>query len=253
MINTDKSTLDPTSYTPLYIQIANFLRQSIDDGQFKKGEKLPSENELVQRFGISRITATAALDELVKARLAYRERGRGTFVAQPFLGNFSFFSSFTEDMRERGLEPSSRLVSLLVNKPGLEMLEKLRMSEGSSYYCLKRVRLANHEPVVYQSAYLPVDMYANLESIDFEKQYLYEVMRKVYGYKPTWGEAVVEARAATSEEAGCLEIKNGAAVLIIWHLTLDDHFLVLEYVRSVYRSDRFSFSTGRNPLRIFNV
>ena len=253
MINTDKSTLDSTSYTPLYIQIANILRQSIENGQFNKGEKLPSETELVQRFGISRITATAALDELVKARLAYRERGRGTFVAQPFLSNFSFFSSFTEDMRERGLEPSSRLVSLLVGKPDLEMLEKLRMSDSSDYCCLKRVRLANNEPVVYQSAYLPVDMYPDLESADFEKQYLYEVMRKTYGYKPTWGEAIVEAGAATLEEAAGLDIKNGAPVLIIWHLTLDDRFIVLEYVRSVYRSDRFSFSTGRNPLRLFNV
>ncbi len=251
MINTDKTTLDSTSYTPLYVQIANILKQSIENGQFKKGEKLPSENELVQRFGISRITATAALDELVKARLAYRERGRGTFVAQPFLSNFSFFSSFTEDMRERGLEPSSRMVSLRVAKPDLEMLEKLRMADISDYYCLKRVRLANHEPVVFQSAYLPVDMYADLQSIDFEKQYLYDVMRRTYGYKPTWGEAIVEAGDATPEEAGYLEIKNGAPVLIIWHLTLDDRFVVLEFVRSVYRSDRFSFSTGRNPLRTF--
>jgi len=253
MINTDKSTLDSTSYTPLYIQIADILRQSIENGQFNKGEKLPSENELVQRFGISRITATAALDELVKARLAYRQRGRGTFVAQPFLSNFSFFSSFTEDMRERGLEPSSRLVSRRVVKPDQEILEKLRMSDDADYYCLKRVRLANNEPVVYQSAYLPVEMYPDLERTDFEKQYLYEVMRKTYGYKPTWGEAIVEAEAATSEEADFLDIKNGAPVLIIWHLTLDDRFVVLEYVRSVYRSDRFSFSTGRNPLRVFTV
>jgi GntR family transcriptional regulator len=127
------------------------------------------------------------------------------------------------------------------------------MSDSGSYYCLKRVRLANNEPVVFQSAYLPADMYLNLESIDFEKQYLYEVMRKTYGYKPTWGEAIVEAGAATSEEAGSLDIKNGAPVLIIWHLSLDDRFIVLEYVRSVYRSDRFSFSTGRNLLRTFNV
>ena len=253
MINTDKTTLDSTSYIPLYVQIAEILRQSIEGGQFKKGEKLPSENELVQRFGISRITATAALDELVKARLAYRERGRGTFVAQPILSNFSFFSSFTEDMRERGLEPSSRLVSLVETKPDLEMLEKLRMADNTSYYCLKRVRLANHEPVVLQSAFLPADLYPDLKSIDFEKQYLYEVMRKTYGYKPTWGEAIVEAGTASLEEAGYLDIKNGAPVLIIWHLSLDDRFVVLEYVRSVYRSDRFSFSTGRNPLRTINA
>ncbi len=247
----DKIALDANSYTPLYIQIARILRESIENGQFKAGEKLPSENVLVRRFGISRITATAALDELVKARLAYRERGRGTFVAQAFLSNFSFFSSFTEDMRARGLQPSSRLVSLHIQKPDLEMIEKLKMDAETLYYCLIRVRLANQEPVVIQSAYLPREMYPGFEQIDLKNQYLYEVMRKSYGFKPTWGDAIVEAGAATGEEASYLEITPGAPVLIIWHVTLDDHFIVLEYVRSVYRSDRFRFATGRNPLRQF--
>ena len=250
MINSLNATLDQTSYIPLYIQIADILRRSIDDGLFKPGEKLPSENELVQRFGISRITATAALDELVKARLAYRERGRGTFVAQPFLSDFSFFSSFTEDMLARGLQPSSRLISLKVEKPDQVILEKLRMAEGCDYYCLVRVRLANNDPVVLQQGYLQKEMYPDLERHDFEKQSLYEVMRKTYGYNPTWGEAIVEAGAASAEEASYLDVESGAPVLIIWHLTLDDRFVLLEYVRSVYRSDRFSFSTGRNPLRL---
>jgi GntR family transcriptional regulator len=249
MINSLNATLDPTSYIPLYIQIAYILRRSIDESVYKPGEKLPSENELVQRFGISRITATAALDELVKARLAYRERGRGTFVAQPFLSNFSFFSSFTEDMLARGLQPSSRLVSLKVEKPDQVILEKLRMAEDCDYYCLVRVRLANNDPVVLQQGYLQKDMYPDLDRLDFEKHSLYEVMRKTYGYNPTWGEAIVEAGAASADEAMYLDVEIGAPVLIIWHLTLDDRFVLLEYVRSVYRSDRFSFSTGRNPLR----
>jgi GntR family transcriptional regulator len=247
----EKILLDPNSYIPLYIQLARMLRAAIEKGQFKAGEKLPSENVLVKRFGISRITATAALDELVKAHLAYRERGRGTFVAQAFLSNFSFFSSFTEDMRARGLEPSSRLVSLHVQNPDLEMIEKLKMGVETHYYCLKRVRLANQEPVVFQSAYLPKAMYPGFEKVDLQNQYLYEVMRKSYGLTPTWGDAIVEAGAATGEEAGYLDIAPGAPVLIIWHVTLDDHFVILEYVRSVYRSDRFSFATGRNPLRQF--
>jgi GntR family transcriptional regulator len=195
----------------------------------------------------------AALDELVKARLAYRQRGRGTFVAQAFLSNFSFFSSFTEDMRSRGLEPSSRLVSLNIQAPDLEMIEKLKMDAGTLYYCLRRVRLANQEPVVFQSAYLPSDLYPGFERIDFQKLYLYEVMRKSYGFAPTWGDAIVEAGAATGEEASYLDIAPGTPVLIIWHVTLDDRFIVLEYVRSVYRSDRFSFATGRNPLRQFST
>jgi GntR family transcriptional regulator len=250
MNNSLNEVLDPTSYIPLYIQITDILRKSIDEGLIKPGEKLPSENELVQRFGISRITATAALDELVKAHLAYRERGRGTFVALPFLSDFSFFSSFTEDMLARGFKPSSRLVSLKVEQPDQVTLEKLRMAEDCDYFCLVRVRLANDDPVALQQTYLVKDMFPDLDRQDFEKQSLYGVMRRAYGYKPTWGEAIVEAGAASEEEARYLEVENGTPVLIIWHLTLDDRSVLLEYVRSVYRSDRFSFSTGRNPMRL---
>ena len=251
-ITYDKSMLDTNSYIPLYIQIARMLREAIENGQYKEGEKLPSENALIQRLGISRTTAIAALDELVKARLAYRERGRGTFVAQAFLSNFSFFSSFTEDMLARGLEPSSHLISLHIQEPDLEMIEKLKMDTEMFYYCLKRVRLANQEPVVFQSAYLPKDMYPAFEQIDFKNRYLYEVMRNSYSFVPAYGDAIVEAGGATSEEATYLGVNIGDPVLIIWHVTLDDHFIVLEYVRSVYRSDRFSFATGRNPLRQFS-
>ena len=75
MNNSTHAIVDPNSFMPLYIQISHILSRSIDEGLYKPGEKLPSEKELVERFGISRITATAALDELVKAHLAYRERG----------------------------------------------------------------------------------------------------------------------------------------------------------------------------------
>jgi GntR family transcriptional regulator len=252
MSPSDKSSLNPSSYTPLYVQIARMLRESIENGQYKTGHKLPSEAELVKQFGISRITATAALDELVKERLAYRERGRGTFVAAPMISDFSFFSSFTEDMLARGFRPSSRLVSLQVEKPDSKSVEKLRMDAAREYYCLVRVRLSNEEPVVLQRAYLPVDMYPNLEQNDFEKSYLFETMRTKYGLKPIWGEAVVEAGAASAEEASRLDVKAGTPVLIIWHLTLDDRFVPLEYVRSVYRADRFGFSAGRNRLRVFH-
>ena len=245
------SALDPNSYVPLYIQISHHLRQSINEGIYKPGEKLPSENDLVRKFGISRITAMSALDELVKARLAYRERGRGTFVAKPVIGDLSFFSSFSEDMLARGFKPSSRLVSLKIDKPDTVTAEKLNMPGDDEYHCLKRVRLANDEPVVIQTAYLPLKLFPGMDQQDFETHYLYEIIRKVYGYKLMWAEAIVEAGIATAEEAKLLEVKTGFSVLLIWHLTLDEHYLPLEYVRSVYRSDRFSFSTGRSPLRKF--
>lgn len=241
--------LDTNSYIPLYIQIAQKLRVLIENATYQFGDQLPSEKELTEQYSVSRITATAALDELVKMRLAYRVRGRGTFVAKPQINNFPLFTSFTEDMIERGYRPSSRLVSFKISPPDPETIGKLKMPLEGEYYCLTRVRLADEEPVAYQQAYLPSGLYPNMTQEDFEQHYLYDLMRKKFGYKPTWAEAVVEARAAAPVEAGALGLKSGQPVQLIWHLSLDDHFVPLEYVRSVYRSDRFSFSTGRNLLR----
>jgi GntR family transcriptional regulator len=247
------SHFDPNSFVPLYIQIAQILRENIRDSVYKPGEKLPSEKELEVRYSISRITAISALDELVKERLAYRERGRGTFVARPVIGDLSFFSSFTEDMLAHGFKPSSRLIEIRKADPGPLTIQKLSMDPNETYMLIKRVRLADGEPVVLQEAYLPGSKFPGLDLQDFESHYLYEIIRQKYGYNLTWSEAIVEATAATSAEAGYLSIKPGTPVMMIWHLTMDDHYTTLEYVRSVYRSDRFSFSTGRNPLRSFNA
>jgi GntR family transcriptional regulator len=239
--------LDPSSFVPLYIQIAGLLRGRIEAGLYKAGDKIPSENELTETFNISRTTAQSAIEELVKARLAYRTRGKGTFVATPFIGEFSFYSSFTEDMRRRGLEPGTRVISLDKADPPAEMAMKLKMPEGD-YYRLVRLRLANDEPMVLQKAFLPARLFPGLETQDFNAHYLYEIMRTVYGLQPTWGEAIIESEGASEEEAASLDVKPGAPVLLIWHLTSNEKHERIEYVRSVYRADRFSFSTGRNPM-----
>lgn len=239
-------------FTPRYIQIAQHLQALIENGAYKSGDRLPSEKELMTQFGISRITATAALDELVKAHLAYQQRGRGTFVAKAMIRNLSFFSSFTEDMRARGLSPSSKLLSLDLTQPDQVTLEKLQMPADAAYYRLVRLRLTNQEPAALQYAYLPALLYPGLDKVDFNQRYLYEVIREDYGMKTTWSEAIVEAAPATDEEAAHLEISAGTPVLVIWHLTLDDEYTPVEYVRSVYQADRFSFSTGRNPIQFYS-
>jgi GntR family transcriptional regulator len=242
-------SLDTSSFVPLYVQIADLLRRRIENGLYKAGDKLPSENELAETFSISRTTSQSAIEELVNARLAYRTRGKGTFVAAPFISDFSFYSSFTEDMRHRGLEPGTRLLSLSKEEPPAEMAAKLKMPEGE-YYRLVRLRLANNEPMVLQKAFLPADLFPQLEVQDFDHHYLYEIMRTVYGLQPTWGEAIIESVGALEEEALSLKVQPGMPVLLIWHLTSDEKHTRLEYVRSVYRADRFSFGTGRNPIRI---
>lgn len=237
--------LDSSSFVPLYLQVANLLAKHINDGTYKPGRRLPSENDLIGAYGISRTTAINALQHLVEERVAFRKRGKGTFVAAPVIGKFSFFSSFSEDMRKLGLRPATKLLVLQKQSPPPVMVEKLRMPD-EEYYRLLRLRFANEEPMALQDTYLPCRLYPNLEGIDFNKRYLFEVMRREYGLIPTWAEAIVEAVVVTEEQANLIKIKKGAPALLFWHLTSDGNHVRLEYVRSLYRADRFSFSTGRN-------
>ncbi len=237
--------LDNSSFVPLYLQVANLLVRHINDGTYKPGQRLPSENELIATHGISRTTATNALQHLVEKRVAFRKRGKGTFVAAPAIGRFSFFSSFSEDMRKLGLRPATKLLLLQKQPPPPDMVEKLGMPD-EEYYRLLRLRFANEEPMALQDTYLPCRLYPALEEIDFNTRYLFEVMRSEYGLIPTWAEAIVEAVAVTEEQASLMKMKKGTPALLFWHLTSDDNHVRLEYVKSLYRADRFTFSTGRN-------
>jgi GntR family transcriptional regulator len=244
----DNKVIDSSAFIPLYIQVYYLLREAIEAGEYKPGDRMPSENELIDQFSISRTTAIAALEELAKEKLVYRVRGKGTYVAKPVLSDFSIHKSYSEMMIEKGLKPSSLLISIGRQKLDPDVSAKLKIQTDNDFYRLVRVRCADEEPLALQYAYLPVDLVPDLPEQDFENDHLFNILRKVYRIIPAWTEAVVEAAIVEDSEAQYLEIESKSPVLIVWHQTLDYEFQTIEYVRSVYRADRFSFTTGRHPL-----
>lgn len=240
--------LDLQSYVPLYMQLFLLLRQGIEQGALAPGDQLPSERELVERYGVSRITASAALHELVQNGLAYRRQGIGTFVARPRISGICGFASFTDDMRARGLVPSSRLLALQVVPPDDEVRSHLALAPGALCYRLARVRLAGGEPMAVENAFLPADRFPGLEEADLQQGSLYDLFRRRYSATPVWAEGLIEAAPADEEQAKLLDLRPGEPVLIVRRVTYDGNYAALEWVRSVYRADRFSFSTGRHPV-----
>lgn len=250
MVNTGPATqLDTTSYVPLYMQLAELIRSDIRSGVFQEGDQLPSEPSLMRKYGVSRSTAIAALDNLVTAHEAYRVKGRGTFAARHLLGRFSLSTSLSEDLRARGLKPSSTVLTFDDAGPDADICDTLGADPNLEYMRLVRLRMADGNPVAIQTAFLPAAMYPGLGPDVFDNESLYSIIRTRYAVTPTWTEAIVEARLAQKDEAPLLDIKSSDAVLVVWHLTLDDALRRLEYVRSVYRADRFSFASGRQPIR----
>lgn len=240
--------LDPNSDIPLYKQLVRVMQQAIEAGDLNPDDQLPSERELVERYAISRITASNALQELVRSGLAYRQRGLGTFVARSRIRNLSGFASFSEDMRERGLVPSSRIIAIEALLPEEEVRQRLGLPDGTQCIRLERVRLADGEAVAIENAYIPANLCPGLENEDLEQGSLYEVFRRRYGLRPTWAEGIIEAAPADQQQAELLELEPDAPVLSVRRVTYDENYTPLEWVHSVYRGDRFSFSTGRHPV-----
>jgi GntR family transcriptional regulator len=237
--------LGKPSFDPLYYQIEREILGNINLGNLQPGDRLPSETEIVQQFQVSRITARRVLEDLVKQGVAYSQQGRGTFVAMPRIREVSGFLSYSEDIRARGLNPTSRVLFFGQVEPDPAMQKKLQTKPGEKAFCLKRIRLADQKPMVIETAYLPVSLCPQLIEEDFSTSSLYSTLREKFEIFPTWADAEIVAGQATPEEAGYLGMKPGMPVLCADRLTYTRTYTVIESVRSVYCGEGFSFYTGR--------
>jgi GntR family transcriptional regulator len=242
-------SLNKNSSVPLYSQLHTLLVEKIRSGALLPGDKVPAERELAETLHVSRITARQALDALVESGLVYRERGRGTFVAEPKMRGVMGFSSFSADMRSRGLNPSSVVISQALVPPDEKLRKILKLGEQDLALHLVRLRLADEMPVALQSAYLSYRLVQGLEHEDLRFQSLYSVLREKYYINPAWTEAEMEALSATAEEAGHLRIEKNDPVLVVRGITFTDSFEIVESVRTVYRGKGLALYIGRQRIQ----
>lgn len=240
--------LNKNSHVPLYLQLSAQLVRKIETGELKPGDKLLSERELAETLGVSRITARLAIQELLKSGMVYREQGRGTFVAESRMRDVQGFTSFTEDMKSRGLKPGSRILKQEIIPVDEKLAQTLHLEIGDSALLLKRLRFANDRPVAIQTAYLPHRLVPGLESMDLTNRSLFEVLREKYYIYPAWTEAAVEAAAALAEEARLLNLKQGEPVLVVTGLTFTETFEIVESVRTIYPGKGLALYIGRQRI-----
>lgn len=233
--------VDKSNPVPLYYQLKLELRERIERGEWKPGDRLPSEWELCRLYQLSRMTVRQALLELVNEGWLRRERGRGTFVSKPKIRKpLARLTSFTEDMRARGKRPSSRVLRLEIITAPVRIAEALRIPMGHSVVLIERVRLADGEPMGIECCYLSFEGCEAILQEDLHGS-LYELLTREYGQIPMRAEEQLEAALCPPREAKLLNIPRGAPVLRIKRVTFnqDDH--PIEYVESVYRGDRYVF------------
>ncbi|MEM9287254.1 MAG: GntR family transcriptional regulator [Pseudomonadota bacterium] len=225
------------SNTPLYIQIANTLRQQIKDGKVATGDALPSERDLCSLTGASRVTIRKAVDQLIAEGILFRRQGSGTFVADRIEVPGAFLSGFSDDARARGQAPGCIWLMRSYANPTEEEAAILGVKPVEKVARLGRVRLSEGEPLAIEHAIVPADLLPPLEEIGDS---LYAALERT-GNRPVEGQQKVRASLATPTEAGLLSIRENSEVLRIERTTRNAQSRVIELTRSAYRGDRYDF------------
>ena len=235
-----RTSLDKQLPVPLYHQLKTILLDGIQAGQWKPDDQLPTESDLAQTYEVSKITVRQALRELADSGYVRREQGRGTFVARTRLEQGPReLTSFTEEMRRHGLRAASRVLESGVVAAEGWLAEKLAIRSGSEVFVLKRLRLADSEPMGIQTAYVPLELAPDLPHDPMEGASLYGLLRSKYGQEPVYARETHSAVLVEGDDAELLGVPAGGPALAAERVTFLQNGRPMELVNSIMRGDRY--------------
>jgi GntR family transcriptional regulator len=217
------------------------LREILDGllASLPPGSELPSERELAERYGVARMTVRGEIDRLTAEGLTYRLQGRGTFVAEPRVAQAGALSSFTEDMRSRGMAPSSVVLAQEQIEANELLAGKLELAPGAPVLRLDRIRTADGTAMAVEQAYLPVARFAGVVDTDFSEASLFELLTERWGVRLGDADQRVVAVAIEGADAKALDVAEGQPGLRFHTLTRASDGTPLFYAVSLYRGDRY--------------
>ncbi|MDR7238858.1 GntR family transcriptional regulator [Neobacillus drentensis] len=227
---------------PLYKQIADYIRQKVDDGEWSVGYQVPPEIRLCEQFNVSRITVVKALERLVEEGLLVREQGKGTFVALPELSTESVeLLSFTEEIKKKGKIPSSLVLSKSWTKPTIGIQQRLKLERNERVLAIRRLMMADDLPIGIQTSYLPEKHFPDLMNFVTDNVSLYSVLREQYGTIITQAIETYRAVQLDDEEMELLEMEHTRTGFNVERLSFVGDIPV-EFVRSIMRADQTYYS-----------
>ncbi|URM89678.1 GntR family transcriptional regulator [Streptomyces sp. MRC013] len=230
---------DRTARVPKYYRLKRHLLEMTET--LPPGTPVPPERALAAEFDTSRTTVRQALQELVVEGRLERIQGKGTFVAKPKVSQVLRLTSYTEDMRAQGLEPASRLLDVGYVAADGALAELLGTGPGGRVLRVERLRLASGEPMAIETTHLSAERFPALRRSLAKYGSLYTALSEVYGVRPAEAEETIETSLATPREAGLLGTDVGLPMLMLSRHSVDEHGAPVEWVRSVYRGDRYKF------------
>jgi GntR family transcriptional regulator len=230
-------TLDPKDNLPLYQQLQRGIREAIEKRILGPDDALPSERQLAEDLGISRITVRKAIDGLAAEGLLVSRQGSGNFVCTRIDKNFAKLTSFSEDMRARGRHPRSIWLKRSEGTVTPEESLKLALSPGTLVYRFHRLRFADDEPMAIEFATIDATCLPSLEAVDNS---LYDALEQA-GNRPVRALQRLHALLLNAEQAKLLKAKPADAGLLVERLGYLRDGRAAEFSQSIYRGDTYDF------------
>jgi len=213
-------------------QVREGLRQEISGHRWLPGQRIPSERELAESLGLSRLTVRLAMNDLVSEGLLQRQQGKGTYVKPRLMEQpLGRFYSFTEEMVRKGMHPCSIIRSFEADVPGPADL-------AGPAYRLVRLRLVDEEPTMFETTYLRVASCPGLTRAILDAGPLYEILRRKYGIRFGQARETFEPVVLSMENARELGVEPGMAALLLERTLHDAEGTWVEFTRSLVRGDR---------------
>jgi GntR family transcriptional regulator len=238
-----KDAINFESHIPYYIQLMDILREKVQQAEWRPGDQIPGEQDLCERYQVSRTVVRQALRELEYEGVITRQKGKGTFISLPKIseGLVQKLTGFYQDMVERGLKPGSHVLHQEVSPSSEKVARFLNIEPGEKVIDIQRLRFINDEPIQLVTTYIPYELCPSLATADLSNQSLYAFLEKECGIYIAKGHRFIEAVLANEHEAELLGIERGAPLLLLDSVSYSEDGQPIEYYHALHRGDRSRF------------
>lgn len=240
----DERTIDRRSPLPFYVQLKDLLKEQIESGQLLPGDQIPSEPELCRRYGVSRTVVRQALKEMTYEGILLREKGVGTFVAEPKISSASLVHSltgFAQDMASRGYKTVNKVLDQSMVPANQKTADYLDLEEMAPVIKIDRLRFVEEEPLVFVTSYLPYEMCRSLVNADLTERSLYDCLEQDFELRIARGRRLIDAIVADEYQADMLKIESGAPLIRVESVSYLEDETPIEYFVALFRADRSRF------------
>lgn len=223
----------------IYKEVKADLLEKINQGQYKSGDRLPSERVLSEQYGVSRMTLRQALNELEGEGFLTKAQGRGTFVASPDLYQENL-KSFTQTLIDRHMTPSTRILEVSKVSHLVKISQRLGIHIDEPYYKIKRLRSGDGVPIAVETVYIPIKYAEGLDEHDLTKS-VYGILEEAYGYEMVRSACEIEACLSNRLLTELMNSSRQIALLKVVGITYCQEEQPLFYEESYYRSELYKY------------